>query len=329
MFAADATGLQITSTNVVVTDLADGASVTAWGKTPQQILSFFNNADHQYRVHAHAGALNRAPVCLLSMDATASPGIMFKGSGSFKGPDCVVWSNSTSTDSLKFQGSSKVTAKILCAVGQVREQGSNTISPLPEHNCEPFEDPLAGWTPPSHSIACTHTNFSPGGSTVSLSPGVYCGNTTINAAQVTLQPGTYVVRNGTMTLKGNTSITADKVLIVLSGTSNLDLNSSGDLSITAAPGVANSVVVGAADSIATGTIKLTGNTKFEVQGTVYAAKHTIDVAGNADLIMTEPQTTIVGKTITVDGSGSIIFKARQVGKSPRWVDGSSTARLSQ
>ena len=139
-----------------------------------------------------------------------------------------------------------------------------------------------------------------------------------------------MVRNGTMTLKGNTSVTADKVIILLSGDSNLDLNSSGALSIMADTALAaNSVVIGAADSMATGTIKLTGTTKFEVQGTLYAGKHTIDVTGNADLIMTEPQTTIVGKSVTVDGSGSIIFKARQVGKSPRWVDGSSTARLTQ
>jgi Flp pilus assembly protein TadG len=330
VFNADTAGLQITSKQIVLTEKADGASVTAWGTTPYNILPISGVLEYSYKVHANAGALNQAPVCLLSMDSTASPGIMFKGSGSFKGPDCVVWSNSTDSASLTFQGSSKVTAKILCAVGKVRQQGSNAVSPVPEQNCDPFPDPLAGWAPPSFSTACTFSNFTPGGSVVTLSPGVYCGSTTINAAQVTLSPGIYVVRNGTMTLKGNTSVTADKVIILLSGDSNLDLNSSGALSITADTALAaNSVVIGAADSMATGTIKLTGTTKFEVQGTLYAAKHTIDVTGNADLIMTEPQTTIVGKSVTVDGSGSIIFKARQVGKSPRWVDGSSTARLTQ
>ena len=330
VFQADTAGLQITSTQIKVTDLANGASVTAWGKTPQQILSFVSPEDHQYKVFANAGALYQAPVCLLSMDGTASPGIMFKGSGSFKGPDCVIWSNSTDSASLMFQGSSNVSAKIICAVGKVRKQGSNTISPAPQENCEPFADPLAGWVPPSYSTACTYSNFSPGGSVVTLSPGVYCGSTTVNADQVTFNPGTYVVRNGTMDVRGNTKVTADKVLILLSGTSNVDLSSNGLFVVSADSALAASnVAIGAADASATGTIKLKGTTRFEVQGTVYAPKHTIDITGNADLIMTEPQTTIVGKSITVDGSGSIIFKGRQVGKSPRWVDGSSTARLTQ
>ena len=330
VFKADAEGLQITSTNVTVTEKLDGASVTAWGKTRFKLLQITDILEYSYKVHANAGALNVAPICLLATDTAGAPGIVFKGNGTFKGPDCVVWSNSTTSSALRFQGSSNVSAKLICAVGGVQKQGSNTITPAPEAQCEPFADPFAGWTPPSFATACTSSNVTKSGNDVTLSPGVYCGNSTISADYVKMLPGVYVIRNGTFSVKGKTEIKGNDVVILMSGTSSLDLNSSGDLSITASPTLATrSVVIGAADASSSGSVTLTGNSKLEVQGTIYLPKHTIDVTGNADLVMTEPQTTIVGKSISVDGSGSIIFKGKDKGNSPRWIEGTSVVRLTE
>ena len=329
-FNVAAEGLQITSKDVVVTEKLDGAAVTAWGKTRVKLLQVSDAAEHTYKVFARAGALNRASVCLLAMDNNGSPGIFFKGTGRFKGPDCVIWSNSTRNDSLAFQGSSDVSAQLICAVGGVSKQGSDKITPAPESQCEPFADPFATWAPPSVSTACGFTNVTRDSGTVTMAPGVYCGNTTISADNVTFSPGVFVVKNGTMTIKGKAKITGSKILILMSGTSSLDLNGSGELSISGDPALASkSVVIAAADNTASGTVNLLGNTKLEVQGSIYLPKHTVEVLGNSDLVMTEAQTTVVAKTITVSGSGSIVFKGRETSNSPRWLDGTSSAWLSQ
>lgn len=322
--------INVTSRVVNVTDTLEGAEVTAFGTSRFKILQFTDAAQYTFKDYAYAGRENFAPVCLLSMDSGASPGILFKGDGTLKGPDCVMWSNSTQAGAITFQGSSNVTAKVICSVGSVRFQGANKVTPAPESGCEPLPNPMETWSPPSTSAGCGHSNLDRANNTISLSPGVYCGNTTINGENITLSAGVYVIRNGSLTIKGKTTIKGDKVLILLSGASNLDFNSSGVLSFSAdTAGGSNAVVIAAADQNASGSIVLKGNTRFEVGGTINAPKHTIEVQGNSDLIMTEPQTTMIGKTITVDGSGSIIFKPRVTGKSPRWVDGSSVARLTR
>ena len=330
VFYASVADLKITSFELQLADSLEGASVTATGTTRNKILQVGELTEYGYKAYANTAIVNRTPVCLLSMDANASPGITFKGNGTFRGPDCAVWSNATTTESILFQGSSNVQARLICAAGRIRNIGNNTVIPSPAQNCEPLPNPLADWTAPSVSTACSYSGLARSTSNVTLTPGVYCGNTTINADQVVLSPGVYVIQNGTMSVKGNTTIRGTGVLLLMSEASSLQMISSGDLSLSADPDLSGkSVVIGSRSALATGNLLLSGNTKFEVQGSVNLPNHLITATGNSDVIMAEPQTTMIGKTITIDGSGSIIFKGRDVGQSPMWVDGGSFVRLTQ
>ena len=330
IFNAAVPGLQITSVDIQVSDTLHEASVTAWGKTRNKILQVIDVAEYDYKAFAKAGAVSQAPVCLLSMDISANPGITFKGKGTFKGPDCAIRSNATTDQSMLFDGSPNVSAKLICAAGRIRNASNGTVTPAPTENCAPIPNPLADWIAPSVSSACTYSGLSRSSSNETLTPGVYCGNTNINADHVTLNPGVYVIQNGTMAVKGNTDLRGEGVLLLMSGNSSLEMISSGDLTLTADSTISEkSVVIAQRSSSSTGSVLLSGNTKFEVQGSVNLPNHVITATGNSNVVMAEPQTTLIGKTITIDGSGSVIFKGREVGASSTWVDGSSFTRLTQ
>ena len=331
IFNAAVAGLQISSVDIQVSDTLHEASVTAWGKTRNKILQIIDFAEYDYKAYAKAGAVSQAPVCLLSMDTSANPGITFKGKGTFKGPDCAIRSNATTDQSMLFDGSPNVSAKLICASGRTRNiSNGGTVTPAPTENCAAIPNPLADWTPPSVSSACTYSGLSRSSSNETLTPGVYCGNTNINADQVTLNPGVYVIQNGTMSVKGNTKLRGEGVLLLMSGSSSLEMISSGDLTLTADSTISGkSVVIAQRSSSSTGSVLLSGNTKFEVQGSVNLPNHAITATGNSNVVMAEPQTTLIGKTITIDGSGSVIFKGREIGASATWVDGSSFTRLTQ
>jgi hypothetical protein len=73
-------------------------------------------------------------------------------------------------------------------------------------------DPLASLPAPTFS-GCNKTNYSFGGGTTTLNPGVYCGGIKITGTStVTFSAGTYILNGGGISISGgNTNVTGNGV----------------------------------------------------------------------------------------------------------------------
>jgi hypothetical protein len=95
--------------------------------------------------------------------------------------------------------------------GNISVQGASsgallpgTTSPTPFFNSSKQTDPLSAVTAPVFS-ACTYTSKSLTSTTATLSLGTYCIGITLNHANVTFQPGLYIV-TGTMSWTNSSTI---------------------------------------------------------------------------------------------------------------------------
>jgi hypothetical protein len=96
--------------------------------------------------------------------------------------------------------------------------GSNVYQPAPK-KCPVFDDPLVSLpTPPEASAPCTKSDHKIDLVSVTLSPGVYCKNLTIeNGAVVTLNPGIYVIREGILKINSGATLKGEGVLLFFTG----------------------------------------------------------------------------------------------------------------
>lgn len=102
------------------------------------------NANVGVRGRAVADATWGFPLCLLSLSETG-PSFTLEGNPSFIADNCIIWSNSTDTRSLDFQGG-HVRTKSICTAGGAF--GGFRAKPSPSTQCRQIRDPLEGWKPP-------------------------------------------------------------------------------------------------------------------------------------------------------------------------------------
>ena len=86
------------------------------------------------------------PLCILALN---EDGAAFKigGSAELTAENCIIWSNSTGSNSMSFEGG-RSEAKYFCARGDAFESGGS-VTPTPHEQCDPIPDPLDDWVPPA------------------------------------------------------------------------------------------------------------------------------------------------------------------------------------
>jgi len=116
-------------------------------------------------------------------------------------------------------GSGSITASSTASPSYGTDNSGSKIGPVPTmKSCS--GDPLASSMPatPSSTGACTDPtwmkNGTGGGGTYSISPGTYCNFNTANVANLTLQPGIYVMKT-TFSTNSGTKISGTGVTIFL------------------------------------------------------------------------------------------------------------------
>lgn len=130
--------------------------------------------------------------------------------------ECGLYSASTSNYSLRVDGDAVAEAGSICSSGGVWLRKQNSISPKPVTDCPVPADPLASRKAPVVG-ACNHTGLVVSSSTT-LSPGVYCGGIRISGnAQVALNPGIYVVKDGPLVVEDQAALIGEAVAFYLTG----------------------------------------------------------------------------------------------------------------
>jgi hypothetical protein len=206
--------------------------------------------------------------------------------------------------------------------GGYSQTGSGSLSPMPESMPDPIADPLASMAPPdfaalgrspdSGGTAPTPSTKSINTSVI-LRPGVYYGGLEIrSSANVTFQPGIYVLAGGGFKISGSGTITGTHVMFYNSydpqkstgagACGAIDIGGSAKVTFTAPidgtyknigmwqdKACTNEISIAGGQGGSTGVIYApTANVKFVGSGnlgSIQAIANSFNVAGTGDLVV--------------------------------------------
>lgn len=249
---------------------------------------------------------------ILALDRSANPAIDTQGNGSISVTGGDVYSDSSGDKSLNNGGNGTITVGSPYGIKTVGGTQSGGFSPAPQTGKPVLSDPFSGYTKPAcpaGTSGCT-TGFQSCCSST-IGPGVYSSITLSSNSNVTMSPGTYIIRGGGITLSGNGDLTGTGVFIFItttaypnSGTTcqGLSITGNGDLIATAPTSGTYKGMLIYQDPSCSATMDLSGNGNgTSTTGTIYAPSAEISLHGNGDLAVTE----LIADTVDLGGNGAL------------------------
>jgi Flp pilus assembly protein TadG len=260
-------------------------------------------------VAARAVAVSREDVCVLALDRTASGAFAAQGSVNVSLVNCAVDDDSDHQNAMSVGGASQVSAQFVGVVGSI--SGTQNVTGVDGKitGYHIVDDPYQSVTPPPFN-GCDHQNYSTK-STVTISPGVYCGGMDLGAgAAVTMNPGIYYLDQGSLSMAGSASLSGTGVTLVFTSSSgnnyaNAKLTGGATINIVApATGLLAGVAIYGDRNMPVGTsFDFTGGNGQAVGGAIYLPKAAVSWAGNATT--TQPCTQLIADTIQFLGDSGL------------------------
>lgn len=266
--------------------------------------------------------------CVIALDRTASGAITVQGSSHINLQNCNLYDNSNNPSALTVGGTASVAALSVGVVGGISGTNSITASGGIKTGLSPAADPYAAVSfPPFYG--CDQHNLRVN-SSVTLSPGVYCGGISVNAgAVVTLNPGIYYMDQGSLSVAGNATINGAGVTIVFtSGNNNnwatASIGSNANINLTApTTGPTAGIVIFGDRNMPVGTpFKMTGGDTQSLGGAIYLPKAALNYAGGSGA--SNGCTQIVADTLSWSGNSNLALNCSGYATKPI---GSNTASL--
>lgn len=232
-------GLQAINASATVTPTVDiptrAVTVRLDTDVKTYVMSYLNSKVLHVQVQATAKVMGGAPICVIGLETTASNTVQFAERSKLQAPGCSVYSDSNNKNGLVVQDGAAATAAFFCTSGGAVKNQGGTFTPAPQTDCPIITDPLASRAAPPVG-ACTFSKLTKieSGAAI-LNPGVYCGGIQIsNAAQVTFQPGIYVIKDGSFKIEGTATVSGVNVGFYLTGSgAKIDWNDQATISLTA------------------------------------------------------------------------------------------------
>jgi Flp pilus assembly protein TadG len=253
------------------------------------------------RITSRAEAsLTSSPFCGYILSPNAPDAMLINGNATLTAT-CGIMVDSNSTQAAVFNGSTTVSTSATDVVGNVLNNGNNSISPSPATGVAGLPDPLAGMQMPTVG-SCDYTNYIVNGgakSSVTLNPGTYCGSTIFNGANytVTFSPGTYVF-TGSMIANGGVTLAGTGVTFYFSSGS-LTMNGNSHVDLTAPTSGTYAGMLYLQSSTDSSTVILNGDTTSAWQGTFYAPDAQLTLNGGNK---NAAYTLFVVNTLTENGN---------------------------
>jgi hypothetical protein len=162
--------------------------------------------------------------CVVTLDKGAVVDLFDNGNTQLNLVACDLYINSNANDALDQVGNADIQAHAAYIVGGVSDTAHAKLSTAAGTytGVAPTADPYANVVAPaSGNPSCTNGSGTVITGTVTLSPGTFCGGINMQGnANVTLNPGTYVIDGGQFAASGNATISGTGVTIYLTGSGN-------------------------------------------------------------------------------------------------------------
>ena len=160
--------------------------------------------------------------------------------------------------------------------------------------------------------ACTHTNLELKNGTHTLTPGVYCGNTILKPqAEVTMQPGLYVMRDGYFQVQAGASVTGNGVTLFFYGQNTMmEVRGGGSLDLKAPTtgDLAGFVIVDRKLDWYDPSIRETviqGGGRLKIEGILYAPQWKVNISGNGEINQEADFFTMIADSFYMEGNGRL------------------------
>lgn len=265
---------------------------------------------------AHASATARmmggAPICVISLDYSASTALALEKNARLTGAGCSIYSNSNKANSIQTKDTALVSAALICSSGGT-VGGTNGFTPPPTLDCPQIPDPLASRPMPAVG-ACTQTNLVITMGMQTLSPGVYCGGLRITGgAVVTLNPGEYIIKDGALQVDNNSTLNGANVGFFLTGTNaQLNFDSGANTINLTAPvtgSLAGLLVAEDRANAAGQKHQILSDNARTLLGTIYLSRGYLYVASNAPVADQSAYTIIVADTLQLSAGPNLVLNS--------------------
>jgi len=297
---------------------SDAIQVTISQVTPSFLLAAIGKKTVTITASAIA-APGGQPACIYALNQSASGAIKFTGNVNVTS-GCGMLDDSSSPSAMSATGNITMTGTQIGVVGGTSFTGNISITPTPVTGMAVQSDPLSGLTAPGVG-SCTWPNgySQTGNSTVVLSPGVYCGNTSTSTPAIKLEgnttasfsQGTYIINGGGILVAGNANLTGSKVTFYVTGTSSTygGVNVAGNsvVSLSAPTSGTYAGILFFQDRTITGATasnnpnSIVGNSAGVYTGALYFPTTALTYVGNTS----NTYTILVANTISFTGNTNI------------------------
>jgi Flp pilus assembly protein TadG len=281
--------------------------VTASVRVPTTLMKVLHFDDVLVSATATAvKVFNGPPACVLALSKTASPAIDMSGNVSFTGKKCALHANSSATGAVEIGGSANVKADGYCAVGTVTTTVS--LTPEPESHCDELADPYHGRVKEPTDLACDFNKkvVNDKKKTTALNPGVYCGGLSL-MSDTELEPGLYVIRDGSLSMNAQGTITGTGVTFYLTGNgAGFDINGGAKLELSAmtTDPYKGLLIIQDRASNEGAMNKLNGNSGAVLTGAIYTPTQDLTLNGTGDFGQGSPHMPLVVNTVKMTGTNT-------------------------
>ncbi len=321
-FGTNLTGTALAALTPSIAASNAGVTVTATYTYPTVLMKLWrvDTLDLHARSVARSQVQNGGIACLIALNPTSDNGLHLQGVNKLTSNDCWAWVNSTHPYSINAVGASLGKAQGFCTAGGVL--GAEHFLPSPYTQCDPILDPFADKVAPADS-ACTETNMSLKKGTHTLNPGTYCGGLVLKPqAEVTFNPGVYIIKNGMFEVQGQAAATGNGVVMVFKGeNAELIVRGGGSVSFKA-PGTAATNVAGLngfvffqdkSTTLAGRTTIIQGGGDVKLEGILYMPTWRVDIGGNGDVNQMSQYFTMVADSYYMEGNGKLYLVSDAAG----------------
>jgi hypothetical protein len=188
--------------------------------------------------------------------------------------------NSNAADAIFAQNSATLTASEILVTGNYQSLNSAVITPTPQTGQPPVPDPLASLPAPNPAGLPVFPGQTISG-VATLQPGIYTGLVSvIGGAFVTMQPGTYIFRNG-LEVGNNARLVGNGVTLYVEG-GQIEVGGSGQMSLTAPTSGTYAGITIFYARTNSNPLWLSGSTVLNIQGTVYLPRSLLQLQGGAN-----------------------------------------------
>jgi len=293
--------------NLEVDASREQVSVYATIEKPSLVGGIIGLDNYKIRLNSTAVHTKSDIICVMTLNETAGQSLLFEKGAELTAPNCSVQVNSSAKDAMVSTAAKSPDAQSFCVHGGYTGSFPNQT----KSSCSSVPDPYAGVQPPrfmgcdygSTSFMGWIMNTYVGTTDTTLSPGVYCGGLNIYDSNIKLNPGTYTIYDGALTIGHNSTVVGEDVTFVLTGEDSvLYTYEDVTLDLTAPSRGEYAGLIFFQDRTSAPSAGLTslikGSANIRLLGTAYFPTQTLFVGGVGTLGASSPAMAFIADKIT-------------------------------